>query len=126
MRKGNDRFQGFAVDLIHEVAKMLGFQYEIHLVADGNFGSKQEDGEWNGMIGELLAGVSPGEVLGNAVQCNTTGYNNKMQWDTVRVIIKHCSRMRGYLFASDSKMYTRIFLGDIPFIPNVSYFKTIR
>ena len=77
MRKGNDRFRGFAVDLIHEVAKMLGFQYEIHLVADGNFGSKQEDGEWNGMIGELLAGVSPGEVLGDAVQCNTTGYNKQ-------------------------------------------------
>ena len=57
-RKGNDRFQGFAVDLIAEVAGMLDFDYDIYLVHDGNFGSKQGDSNWNGMIGELLAGVS--------------------------------------------------------------------
>nr|KAG5709243.1 hypothetical protein BaRGS_017995 [Batillaria attramentaria] len=57
MRQGNDRFQGFAVDLIEEVAQMLDFNYEIYLVHDGNFGSRQANGEWNGMIGELLAGV---------------------------------------------------------------------
>lgn len=62
MRKGNDRFQGFAVDLIAEVAKMLDFEYEIHLVHDGNFGSRQANGDWNGMVGELLAGVSPGHT----------------------------------------------------------------
>ncbi|XP_060562525.1 glutamate receptor 1-like isoform X3 [Ruditapes philippinarum] len=56
VRKGNDRFEGFAVDLIHEVATMLKFDYEIYLVHDGNFGSKMPDGSWNGMIGELLQG----------------------------------------------------------------------
>ena len=58
VRKGNDRFEGFAIDLIREVANMLKFDYEVYLVHDGNFGSKQEDGSWNGMIGELLEGVS--------------------------------------------------------------------
>ncbi|CAG5127476.1 unnamed protein product [Candidula unifasciata] len=56
LRKGNDRFEGFAVDLIEEVAKMLEFDYEIYLVHDGKFGSKMADGEWNGMLGELLSG----------------------------------------------------------------------
>ncbi|XP_070198237.1 glutamate receptor ionotropic, kainate 3-like isoform X2 [Littorina saxatilis] len=56
MRKGNDRFKGFAIDLIREVAGMLKFDYEIYLVPDGKFGSKLDSGEWNGMIGELLAG----------------------------------------------------------------------
>lgn len=56
-RLGNDRFEGFAVDLITEVAKMLDFNFEIYLVHDGKFGTKKENGEWNGMIGELLAGV---------------------------------------------------------------------
>lgn len=56
MRKGNARFQGFTVDLIDEVARMLDFEYEIYLVNDGKFGSKLKNGEWNGMIGELLAG----------------------------------------------------------------------
>lgn len=55
-RLGNDRFEGFAVDLITEVAKMLDFNFEIYLVHDGKFGTKKENGEWNGMIGELLAG----------------------------------------------------------------------
>ena len=57
VRAGNDRFEGFAVDLIAEVAKMLNFDYDIYLVHDGKFGSKMADGNWNGMIGELLAGV---------------------------------------------------------------------
>ncbi|XP_061165234.1 glutamate receptor 2-like isoform X1 [Saccostrea echinata] len=55
-RLGNDRFEGFAVDLITEVAKMLDFNFEIYLVHDGKFGTKMENGEWNGMIGELLSG----------------------------------------------------------------------
>ena len=67
LRRGNDKFEGFAVDLIEEVAQMLGFDFEIYLVNDGKFGSKLPSGEWNGMIGELLAGVStPGEISNNA------------------------------------------------------------
>lgn len=57
LRIGNDQFEGFSVDLIKEVAEMLKFEYDIYLVHDGKFGSKQEHGDWNGMIGELLSGV---------------------------------------------------------------------
>jgi len=57
VRVGNDRFEGFAVDLIREVADMLKFNYDIYLVNDGLFGSRTKDGSWNGMIGELLSGV---------------------------------------------------------------------
>lgn len=56
VRHGNDRFEGFAIDLIREVATMLNFEYEVYLVNDGNFGTKRPDGSWNGMIGELLEG----------------------------------------------------------------------
>lgn len=56
LRIGNDQFEGFSVDLIKEVAEMLKFEYDIYLVHDGKFGSKQEHGDWNGMIGELLSG----------------------------------------------------------------------
>ena len=56
-RTGNDRFYGFAVDLAEEIAKMLDFRYDIYLVEDGKYGAKAGDGEWNGMIGELLSGV---------------------------------------------------------------------
>ena len=44
--------------LLQKVAEMVGFDYDIHLVYDGKYGTKQADGSWNGMIGELLSGVS--------------------------------------------------------------------
>ena len=55
---GNRRFAGFAVDLIQKVSELLEFEYELYPVPDGNFGSKLESGEWNGMIGQVLNGVS--------------------------------------------------------------------
>uniref|UniRef100_A0A0A1XQS4 Glutamate receptor 1 n=2 Tax=Zeugodacus cucurbitae TaxID=28588 RepID=A0A0A1XQS4_ZEUCU len=52
---GNDQFEGYVVDLIHEISKALGFNYKIQLVPDGNYGSfNKQNGEWNGMIRELL------------------------------------------------------------------------
>ncbi|KAJ8298398.1 hypothetical protein KUTeg_024929 [Tegillarca granosa] len=54
LRLGKNVFEGFAVDLIAEVAKMLDFDYDIYIVEDGMFGNKQENGEWNGMGWTLL------------------------------------------------------------------------
>lgn len=50
---GNARFEGFGIELIHELSLMLGFTYTFKLQADGNYGSKNADGEWNGMIKEI-------------------------------------------------------------------------
>ncbi|KTG39594.1 hypothetical protein cypCar_00012498, partial [Cyprinus carpio] len=33
---GNDRFEGYCIDLLRELAAILGFTYEIRLVEDGN------------------------------------------------------------------------------------------
>ena len=33
---GNDRFEGFAIDLANELAAILGFNYTYKLVEDGN------------------------------------------------------------------------------------------
>ena len=35
-----------------------GLQYELNEVADGQYGSDVGNGEWNGMVGEVLRGVS--------------------------------------------------------------------
>lgn len=50
---GNDRFEGFGIELIHELSLMLGFNYTFVLQADGAYGSKNAEGEWNGMIKEI-------------------------------------------------------------------------
>ena len=57
-REGNDRFEGYLIDLITEIAKKRNFKFELYVSPDGNYGSKNNDGIWNGMIRELIVGVS--------------------------------------------------------------------
>ena len=54
---GNDRFQGYAVDLLEEIVKKSTFKYRIKLVGDNNYGIPVNK-TWNGMVGELVRGVS--------------------------------------------------------------------
>jgi len=54
---GNDRFEGFLIDLIEVIAVELKFQFELYEVPDGNYGGIAADGEWNGMVNELIVGV---------------------------------------------------------------------
>ncbi|XP_055500460.1 LOW QUALITY PROTEIN: glutamate receptor ionotropic, kainate 1 [Leucoraja erinacea] len=51
---GNDRFEGYCLDLVKELSSILGFTYEVRLVADGKYGAQNEKSEWNGMVGELI------------------------------------------------------------------------
>uniref|UniRef100_A0A8C2TZQ0 Glutamate receptor n=1 Tax=Coturnix japonica TaxID=93934 RepID=A0A8C2TZQ0_COTJA len=51
---GNDRFEGYCIDLLKELAIILGFTYEIRLVEDGKYGAQDDKGQWNGMIKELI------------------------------------------------------------------------
>lgn len=60
---GNDRFEGYCIDLLKELAIILGFTYEIRLVEDGKYGAQDEKGQWNGMIKELIDHVSEAHQL---------------------------------------------------------------
>uniref|UniRef100_A0A8C5E2L7 Glutamate receptor n=1 Tax=Gouania willdenowi TaxID=441366 RepID=A0A8C5E2L7_GOUWI len=51
---GNERFEGYCIDLLKELSSVLGFTYEIRLVPDGKYGSQDDKGQWNGMIRELI------------------------------------------------------------------------
>ncbi|KAK7071641.1 hypothetical protein SK128_027199 [Halocaridina rubra] len=52
---GNDRYEGFCVDLIQEISEILGFNYTIKLTEDDKHGKyDKKKKRWNGMIGELL------------------------------------------------------------------------
>ncbi|GIY46872.1 glutamate receptor ionotropic, kainate 2 [Caerostris extrusa] len=50
------RYEGYCVDLIEAIADDLKFQYKIKEVDDGSYGRKNDLGEWNGMIRELIDG----------------------------------------------------------------------
>lgn len=56
---GNAQYEGYNVDLIYEISRILHFNYQIVLVPDGRYGSfNKETREWDGMIRELLDQVS--------------------------------------------------------------------
>lgn len=51
---GNDRFEGYSVDLIDGISKLLNFSYEFYLVADNRYGSyNPATKQWDGLIREL-------------------------------------------------------------------------
>ena len=55
---GNDNFYGYCIDLLKEILNNTEpFDYTIRVVGDGQFGSKSQQGEWTGMIGELAKKV---------------------------------------------------------------------
>ena len=55
---GTARYEGFSVDLLKRLSQMLGFKYVIVPVADGKYGKRDANGEWNGMVREVMDGVS--------------------------------------------------------------------
>lgn len=56
---GNERFEGYGIDLIAELAAMENFNYTFVVREDGKNGEyNPETGEWEGMIGDIMKNVS--------------------------------------------------------------------
>lgn len=48
-------FKGLSIDILDKMREALKFNYEIHLVPDGNFGVKDRlSGQWNGVVKEII------------------------------------------------------------------------
>lgn len=54
--EGNERYEGFGIDLIKELSEISGFNYTFKIQEDGNSGYIDKK-KWNGMIGEVINGV---------------------------------------------------------------------
>ncbi|XP_077578929.1 glutamate receptor ionotropic, kainate 4 isoform X3 [Stigmatopora nigra] len=53
--EGNERYEGFCVDMLKELSAILKFKYRIRLVGDGQYGAPGANGTWSGMVGELIS-----------------------------------------------------------------------
>ncbi|XP_009473492.1 PREDICTED: glutamate receptor ionotropic, kainate 5-like, partial [Nipponia nippon] len=51
---GPERYEGFCVDMLQELAGLLKFRFHIKLVEDGLYGAPEPNGSWTGMVGELI------------------------------------------------------------------------
>ena len=54
----HQRFIGYIPDLLQELSYIIHFNYEIQPVHDASFGHRRLDGTWDGMVGQLIDGVS--------------------------------------------------------------------
>lgn len=56
---GNDKFEGFCIDLLEAISKSLGFKYNLYEVPDKKFGAENTTtGEWNGLVREIIDKVN--------------------------------------------------------------------
>ena len=72
-RTGNDKYEGFAVDLVQKVADIVGFNFSLTPVS--GYGSRREDGSWTGMIGEITEGRAD-MAIGDMREVHTTTEKN--------------------------------------------------
>ena len=92
---GNDKFEGYIIDILDTIRSMPEYQefaYEIRLVPDGQYGSINKNGRWNGMIGELIYGV-----------CSKRG----IMYACSKVFIQYNTDLYIHLYAGHFKQFRR-------------------
>ncbi|KAK7863959.1 hypothetical protein R5R35_000076 [Gryllus longicercus] len=53
--RGNDRYEGYGVDIINDLSMMLGFNYTLEIQHDNKYGSRDpKTGEWDGMLRRIM------------------------------------------------------------------------
>ncbi|XP_013392184.1 glutamate receptor 4 [Lingula anatina] len=50
---GVDRYEGYCVELAKLLSEVVPFNYTIKIVEDGQYGTLDSNGRWDGMVGEL-------------------------------------------------------------------------
>ncbi|XP_077981295.1 glutamate receptor 2-like [Glandiceps talaboti] len=53
---GGQKYEGYIPELVSLLADKIGFHYELSLVPDAKYGSEHAEGNWTGMIGQLVNG----------------------------------------------------------------------
>ena len=51
-------YTGYIKDLMDRVSEVVGFQYEFYLVRDNYYGTRDENGTWSGIVGDIIQKVS--------------------------------------------------------------------
>ena len=72
------KLQGYAIDLLKELSRLEGFEYDLQLVKDGQYGIFDEtSGQWTGMIGEVSRGeadIAVGPITVTAERAQTVDF----------------------------------------------------
>uniref|UniRef100_A0A094ZWJ0 Glutamate receptor ionotropic, delta-1 n=1 Tax=Schistosoma haematobium TaxID=6185 RepID=A0A094ZWJ0_SCHHA len=90
---------GFAIDILNELAMHFNFRYRLFLPQNGTYGSLDEKGDWDGMMGELVNGrvdmIAAGLTI-NPRRSNYVEFIGPIVEDTVVILVKPSTA--NYLF----------------------------
>lgn len=78
------KYQGYSIDVLDALSNYLGFKYEIYVASDHKYGSLQPDGQWNGLIGELVSKVRNK----NSRSIKTRLKKKKKPWEQSSSVVK--------------------------------------
>ncbi|ESP03952.1 hypothetical protein LOTGIDRAFT_156555 [Lottia gigantea] len=56
-------YSGYAIDVLDKIAKRLGLTYRIYTVSDGRYGRQKANGDWDGLVGEIVKGCSIHQLI---------------------------------------------------------------
>ncbi|XP_049528884.1 glutamate receptor ionotropic, kainate 2-like [Dermacentor silvarum] len=99
--EGNDRFEGFCMDLLREISVSLGFRYQLRLVRDGAYGAQDSRGHWNGVMRELIdkeADLAIGDLTITSQREQAVDFTMPFMTLGVSILYKKTEQKRSLLF----------------------------
>ncbi|XP_075739177.1 glutamate receptor ionotropic, kainate 2-like [Rhipicephalus microplus] len=99
--EGNDCFEGYCVDLLREISATLGFHYQLKLVRDGAYGTRDSQGRWNGIMRELVdmeADLAIGDLTITSEREQSVDFTIPFMTLGVSILYKKTDQKRSLLF----------------------------
>ncbi|KAH8866007.1 putative glutamate receptor [Schistosoma japonicum] len=91
---------GFGIDLLNELSMHFNFSYNLFVPQNGTYGSMNENGEWDGLMGELVNGhvdmIAAGLTI-NPRRSNYVEFIGPIVEDTIGILVKP-SRANDFFF----------------------------
>ncbi|KAG9482257.1 hypothetical protein GDO78_011118 [Eleutherodactylus coqui] len=109
--------EGYCVDLLSELSQALEFNYTIYVVKDGRYGTKDQNGVWNGMVGEVIrkeADLAVAPLTITAVRENVISFTKPFLQTGISILLKKEASSEGsYLFGFLNPFSKELWIGII-------------
>ncbi|XP_063879171.1 glutamate receptor ionotropic, kainate 2-like isoform X2 [Scylla paramamosain] len=111
---GNDRYEGFCVDMLHDIASLIGFRYIIQVSPSRTYGIQDPDtGEWNGIVRELQenkADLAIGSMTINYARENVIDFTKPFMNVGIGILFKVPTSQQTRLFSFMNPLAIEIWL----------------
>ncbi|XP_029434541.1 probable glutamate receptor [Rhinatrema bivittatum] len=98
----DSKLEGYCIDLLSELSKKVGFQYEVNVVKDGKYGMMDSDGNWSGMVGEVIrkeADMAVAPLTITSVREQTISFTKPFIQTGISILLKRDTTAEGlFLF----------------------------